>query len=82
MRRIKSKIYKWISSIPHRNMEDKETEPISGSPAKSLPLTDWKKAFPMLSRYSSNRLMFPKNENDKNLLSSFAHSFPIMEKNY
>ena len=54
MRRIKSKIYKWISSIPHRNMEDKGTEPISGSPAKSLPLTDWKKAFPMLSRYSSN----------------------------
>lgn len=45
MRRIKSKIYKWISSIPHRNMEDKGTEPISGSPAKSLPLTDWKKHF-------------------------------------
>ena len=57
MRRIKSKIYKWISSIPHRNMEDKETEPISGSPAKSLPLTDWKKAFPMLSRYASNKLL-------------------------
>ena len=57
MRRIKSKIYKWISSIPHRNMEDKGTEPISGSPAKSLPLTDWKKAFPMLSRYSSNTLL-------------------------
>ena len=34
MRRIKSKIYKWIASIPHRNMEDKGTEPISGSPAK------------------------------------------------
>lgn len=45
MPRIKNKIYKWISSIPHRNMEDKETEPISGSPAKSLPLTDWKKHF-------------------------------------
>ncbi len=38
-------------------MEDKETEPISGSPAKSLPLTDWKKAFPMLSRYASNKLL-------------------------
>ena len=57
MPRIKNKIYKWISSIPHRNMEDKETEPISGSPAKSLPLTDWKKAFPMLSRYASNKLL-------------------------
>lgn len=57
MRRIKNKIYKWISSIPHRNMEDKGSEPISGSPAKSLPLTDWKKAFPMLSRYSSNTLL-------------------------
>ena len=27
MPRIKNKIYKWISSIPHRNMEDKGTEP-------------------------------------------------------
>lgn len=61
MRRIKSKIYKWISSIPHRNMEDKETEPISGSPAKSLPLTDWKKAFPILSRYASNKLLMKQD---------------------
>ena len=61
MPRIKSKIYKWISSISHRNMEDKGTEPISGSPAKSLPLTDWKKAFPILSRYASNKLLMKQD---------------------
>ena len=57
MRRIKNKIYKWISSMLNRNMEDRRSKLTSGTPKKSLPLTDWKKAFPMLSRYSSNMLL-------------------------
>ena len=57
MRRIKSKIYEWISSMLNHNMEERRSKLTSGTPKKSLPLTDWKKAFPMLSRYSSNMLL-------------------------
>lgn len=57
MQRIKNKIYEWISSMLNHNMEERRSKLTSGTPKKSLPLTDWKKAFPMLSRYSSNMLL-------------------------
>ena len=41
----------------NHNMEERRSKLTSGTPKKSLPLTDWKKAFPMLSRYSSNMLL-------------------------
>lgn len=91
MRRIKSKIYKWISSISHRNMEDKGTEPISGSPAKSLPLTDWKKSISNIvtlrlkqtaheARRCNNGIIPPKSDNDESILSSPTCGFSLMGK--
>ena len=65
MQRIKNKIYEWISSMLNHNMEERRSKLTSGTPKKSLPLTDWKKA--ILIKYAINetrpychRTIFPK----------------------
>ena len=65
--------------MSNRNMEGRRSEPISDSFAKSLPLTDWKKAFPILSRYASNKLLMKQ---DVALVGLYFQKITLMKVYY